>query len=125
VVTAVNYNIPVKWFILNNQKLAMISDLQDLMFKGREIASEFINPDFVKLAEAMGAVGLRITRPEDIKPVVQQALEIKRPTVIDVNIDPSEMPSYDARAEAIARAWGTSAPFFAKLKMIPQILKRM
>lgn len=125
IVTAVNYNIPVKWFILNNQKLAMISDLQNLMFKGRKIASEFINPDFVKLAEAMGAVGLRITRPEDIKPVVQQALENNRPTVIDVNIDPSEMPSYDARAEAMARAWGTSPPLFAKLKMIPQILKRM
>lgn len=125
VVTAVNYNIPVKWFILNNQKLAMISDLQDLMFKGRKIASEFINPDFVKLAEAMGAVGLRIARSEDIKPVVQQALENHRPTVIDVNIDPDEMPSYDARAEAIVRAWGTSPPLFAKLKMIPQILKRM
>ena len=94
------------------------------MFKGRKIASEFINPDFAKLAEAMGAVGLRITRPEDIKPVVQQALENNRPTVIDVNIDPSEIPSYDARAEAIVRAWGTSAPLFAKLKMIPQVLKR-
>ncbi len=125
VVTAVNYNIPVKWFILNNQKLAMISDLQNLMFKGRRIASEFINPDFVKLAEAMGAVGLRITQPEDIKPVVQQALENKRPTVIDVNIDPEEIPSYDARAEAMSRAWGTSPPLFAKLKLIPQILKRM
>jgi len=124
VATAVNYNIPVKWFIFNNQKLAMINDLQNFMFKGRKIASEFINPDFAKLAEAMGAVGLRITRPEDIKPVVQQALENNRPTVIDVNIDPSEIPSYDARAEAIVRAWGTSAPLFAKLKMIPQVLKR-
>jgi thiamine pyrophosphate-dependent acetolactate synthase large subunit-like protein len=102
----------------------MISDLQNVMFKGRKIASEFINPDFVKLAEAMGAVGLRITRTEDIKPVVQQVLENNRPTVIDVNIDPDEIPSYDARAEAMARAWGTSAPLFAKLKMIPQVLKR-
>ncbi len=125
VVTAVNFDIPVKWFIFNNQKLAMISDLQNVMFKGRKIASEFVNPDFVKLAEAMGAVGLRITRPEDIKPVVKQALENNRPTVIDVNIDPDEVPSYDARAEAISRAWGTSAPIFAKLKMIPQVLKRM
>jgi acetolactate synthase-1/2/3 large subunit len=124
VVTAVNYNIPVKWFIFNNQKLAMISDLQDVMFKGRKIASEYINPDYVKFAEAMGAVGLRITRPEDIKPVVQQALENRRPTIIDVNIDPDEMPSYDARAEAMSRAWGTSAPFFAKLKLIPHVLKR-
>ncbi|MFC1924509.1 thiamine pyrophosphate-dependent enzyme, partial [Chloroflexota bacterium] len=125
VVTAVNYGIPVKWFIFNNQKLAMIGDLQNIMFKGRRIASEFINPDFVRLAEAMGAVGLRITGPEDIRPVVQQALENNRPTVIDVNIDVNEMPPFDARAEAISRAWGASAPLFAKLKMIPQLLKRM
>jgi acetolactate synthase-1/2/3 large subunit len=124
VVTAINYEIPVKWFVLNNQKLAMISDLQNVLFKGRRIASEYINPDFPKLAEAMGAVGLRITKPEDIKPVVQQALQNNRPTVVDVVIDPEEMPSYDARAEAMARAWGTSAPIFAKLKMIPEILKR-
>jgi acetolactate synthase-1/2/3 large subunit len=45
VVTAVNYNIPVKWFVLNNQSLAMIKDLQKLMFGGRKIASEFVNPD--------------------------------------------------------------------------------
>ncbi len=125
VVTAVNYNIPVKWFIFNNQKLAMISDLQNLMFKGRRIASEFINPDFAKLAEAMGAVGLRISRPEDIRPVVEQALGNDRPTVVDVEIDPAELPSYDARAEAMARAWGTSPPLFAKLKLIPQLIKRM
>ncbi|MBN1190114.1 MAG: thiamine pyrophosphate-binding protein [Dehalococcoidales bacterium] len=124
VITAVNYKIPVKWFILNNQKLAMIGDLQNVMFKGRTIASEFINPDFVKLAESMGAAGLRISRPEDIQPVVQQALENDRPTVVDVIIDPDEMPSYDARAEAMARAWGTSAPLLAKLRMIPEILKR-
>ena len=125
VVTAVNYNIPVKWFIFNNQKLAMVADLQDVIFKGRRIASEFVNPDFAKMAEAMGAVGLRITRPEEIADTVRQAIDNGRPTVIDVSMDPGEMPSYDARAEAISRAWGTSAPLFAKLKMIPQILKRM
>jgi len=124
VITAVNYNIPVKWFIFNNQGFAMIGDLQNIMFKGRKISSEFINPDFVKLAEAMGAVGLRITKPDEIKPVVEQALSNDRPTVIDVHIDVSEVPSFDARAEAMARAWGTSASFYAKLKMLPEILKR-
>ncbi len=125
VVTAVNYNIPVKWFIFNNQKLAMVSDLQDVLFKGRRIASEFVNPDFAKLAEAMGAVGMRISKPEDIAGTVRSALSNGRPTVVDVSMDPTEMPSYDARAEAISRAWGTSVPFFAKLKLIPQLLKRM
>jgi acetolactate synthase-1/2/3 large subunit len=125
VVTAVNYNIPVKWFIFNNRKLAMVADLQDVIFKGRRIASEFVNPDFVKMAEAMGAVGLKITRPDEIAGTVRQALDNGRPTVVDVAMDPDEMPSYDARAEAISRAWGTSAPLFAKLKMIPQVLKRL
>ncbi len=125
VVTAVNYNIPVKWFILNNSELAMVGDLQDILFDGRRVASEFINPDFVKLAQAMGAVGLRITKPEEVGPVVREALANGRPTVVDIPIDPKEVPPFDARAEAITRAWGTSAPLLKKLKMIPQLLKRM
>jgi thiamine pyrophosphate-dependent acetolactate synthase large subunit-like protein len=105
----------------------MVKDAQDIMFKGRRISAEFVNPDFVKLAEAMGAVGLRISKPDEIEPVVKQALENKRPTVIDVIIDTKEAPSYDARVEAMARSWGisNSAPFFAKLKKIPEFIKRM
>ena len=125
VVTAVNYNIPVKWFVMNNQSLAMIKDLQKIMFGGRKIASEFINPDFVKLAESMGAVGLRITSPDDISPVVREALTNKRPTVVDVIIDPDEAPSFDARAEAMTRAWGSSASLFQKIKLIPEVIKRL
>ncbi len=125
VVTAVNYGIPVIWFVLNNQSLAMIADLQKIIFGGRKIASEFKNPDFVKLAEAMGAVGLRITRPEEVEPVVKEAIKNRKPTVIDVLIDPNEAPPFDARAEAITKASGTSASLFQKLKMIPKLLKRM
>jgi acetolactate synthase-1/2/3 large subunit len=124
VATAVNYNIPVKWFILNNQSLAMIKDLQNIMFGGRKIASEFINPDFVKLAEAFGAIGLRITQPDEIEEKVTEALKNNHPTVIDVLIDPDEAPSFDARAEAMTRAWGTSASLFQKLKLIPELVKR-
>jgi acetolactate synthase I/II/III large subunit len=125
VATAVNYNIPVIWFILNNQSLAMISDLQNLMFGGRRTASQFVNPDFVKFAEAMGAVGLRISSPDEVGPIVQEALRNNRPTVVDVLIDPDEVPSFDARAEAMTRAWGTSAPLLEKLKLIPQLIKRL
>ena len=125
VATAVNYNIPVIWFILNNQTLGMISDLQNLLFGGRRISSEFINTDFVKFAEAMGAAGLRITQPDEVESVVNEALRNNRPTVVDVLIDPDEAPSFDARAEATTRAWGTSAPLFKKLKFLPQLLKRM
>ena len=123
VVTAVNYNIPVKWFILNNSELAMVADLQDILFKGRRIASEFINPDFAA-SPGDGAVGLRITSRRDWA-VIREALTNGRPTVVDIPIDPTEVPPFDARAEAITRAWGTSAPLLKKLKMIPQLLKRM
>jgi acetolactate synthase-1/2/3 large subunit len=125
VATAVNYNIPVIWFILNNQTLGMISDLQNLMFGGRRISTEFINPDFVKFAEAMGAAGLRITQADEVESVVNEALRNNRPTVVDVLIDPDEVPSFDARAEATTKAMGTSAPLFKKLKFLPQLLKRM
>jgi acetolactate synthase-1/2/3 large subunit len=125
VVTAVNYGIPVKWFILNNQSLAMIKDIQKLMFGGRKIASEFVNPDFVKLAEAMGAVGLRITQPDEIEETVTEAIQNGRPTVVDVLVDPDEAPSFDARAEAMTRAWGTSASLFQKLKLVPDLIKRL
>jgi acetolactate synthase-1/2/3 large subunit len=125
VVTAVNYNIPVKWFILNNQALAMIRDIQDIIFKGRRISTEFVNPDFVKLAEAMGAVGYRITNPSEIESTVKETLGNGRPTVIDVQIDPNEVPSFDARADAMTRAWGAAAPIYTKLKRIPELLKRV
>lgn len=124
VVTAVNYNIPVKWFIFNNQALAMIRDIQDNVFKGRRVSSDLVNPDFVKLAEAMGAVGYRIQKPSEIETTVKEALSNDRPTVVDCQIDPHEVPSFDARAEAIVRAMGISSPLSTKLKYIPELLKR-
>jgi acetolactate synthase-1/2/3 large subunit len=124
IVTAVNYDIPVKWFIMNNSTLGMIRDTQDQLFGGKRIASDFLNPDFVQLAEAMGAVGLRIERPEEIAEVTEAALNNSRPTVVDVRIDPDEAPSFDARAEAMIRAWGVKPSVYQKLKMIPEVMKR-
>lgn len=124
VVTAVNYNIPVKWFIMNNSTLGMIKDTQDVLFNKRRISINFINPDFVKLAESMGAAGLRIEKPEEIVEVTKEALSNDKPTVVDVVIDPDEAPSFDARAEAMVRAWGVQPSLFQKLKMIPEVLRR-
>ncbi|MBD3207279.1 hypothetical protein GF319_13190, partial [Candidatus Bathyarchaeota archaeon] len=124
VVTAVNYNIPVKWFIMNNSTLGMIKDTQDVLFNKRRISVNFVNPDFVKLAESMGAVGLRIEKPNEVVEVTKEALSNDKPTVIDVVIDPDEAPSFDARAEAMVRAWGVQPSLFQKLKMIPEALRR-
>ena len=125
VMTAVNYDVPVKWFILNNSSLAMIRDTQDVLFNGRRFNADFINPDYVKLAESMGAVGLRVEKPDMIQEIAKQALDNGRPTLVDVLIDPEEAPSFDARAEAMTRAWGLQAGIWQKIKLIPEILKRL
>jgi acetolactate synthase-1/2/3 large subunit len=125
VMTAVNYDVPVKWFILNNNSLAMIRDTQDVLFDGRRFNADFINPDYVKLAESMGAVGLRVEKPDEIDEITKQALDNGRPTLVDVIIDPEEAPSFDARAEAMTRAWGLQAGIWQKIKLIPEILKRL
>lgn len=125
VVTAVNYDVPVKWFIMNNSTLGMIKDTQDVLFKGRTFNTDFINPDYVKLAESMGAVGLRATKPDEIMDVTKEALDNGSPTIVDIVIDPDEAPSFDARAEAMARAWGVQAGIWQKIKLIPEALKRL
>ncbi len=125
VMTAVNYDVPVKWFILNNSSLAMIRDTQDVLFNGRRFNADFINPDYVKLAESMGAIGLRVEKPDEIQEITKQALDNGRPTLVDVLIDPEEAPSFDARAEAMTRAWGLQAGIWQKIKLIPEILKRL
>jgi thiamine pyrophosphate-dependent acetolactate synthase large subunit-like protein len=125
VVTAVNYDVPVKWFIMNNSTLGMIKDTQDVLFKGRKFNTDFINPDYVKLAESMGAVGLRATKPDEIMDVTKEALDNGRPTIVDIVIDADEAPSFDARAEAMARAWGVQAGIWQKIKLIPEVLKRL
>ncbi len=125
IVTAVNYDLPVKWFIMNNSTLGMIKDTQNVLFQGRKFNTDFINPDFVKLAEAMGAVGYRVEQPGELEDVARQALENERPTIVDIVIDAEEAPSFDARAEAMTRAWGVQAGIWQKIKLIPEIIKRL
>jgi len=88
----VQYQLPVKVAILNNGCLGMVRQWQEF-FYGKRYASvslEGISPDFVKLAEAYGAVGLRATRPEEVVPILQQAFSTKKPVIIDFVVDPEE-----------------------------------
>jgi acetolactate synthase-1/2/3 large subunit len=83
--TAVAYNLPIKVAILNNGYLGMVRQWQELMWNRRYSQTD-INvgtPDFVKLAEAYGALGLRATRPEEVRPVLEQAIATPKPVVID------------------------------------------
>ena len=89
--TAVQYNLPVKVAILNNHCLGMVRQWQQLFCHQRYSHTIFeVVPDFVKLAEAYGAVGLRATKPEEVEPVIREALATPRPVVMDFVVDQNE-----------------------------------
>ena len=89
--TAVQYNLPVKIAIINNNFLGMIRQWQELFYHKRYSFSEMnVNPDFVKLAEAYGAVGLRAKDPDDVVPVIERALSINKPVIMDFIVDKEE-----------------------------------
>ena len=90
--TVVQYQLPVKVAILNNGYLGMVRQWQEFFYGKRyaTVSLEGISPDFVKLAEAYGAVGLRATRPEEVVPILQQAFSTKKPVIIDFVVDPEE-----------------------------------
>jgi len=85
--TAVVEKLPVKVFVINNRFHGMVRQWQDLFYEGR-YASSYLNtvPDFVKLAEAYGAAGVRIDKVGDVDAGVQEALSINGPVVVDVQV---------------------------------------
>ena len=89
--TIAHYGLPVKVVILNNLYLGMIRQWQEL-FYGRRYSQSDMNhaPDFVKLAEAYGIKGLRATKPEEVKRVLQEGLETPGPVVMDFHVEPEE-----------------------------------
>jgi len=89
--TAMQYRLPVKVFILNNEYMGMVRQWQELLYGGRYSESYTDSlPDFVKLAESYGAVGLRATKPSEVDDVIEEMLNNERFTVADIVIDKSE-----------------------------------
>jgi len=107
--TAVERKLPVKVAILNNGFLGMVRQWQEMFFDHRYSSTVLGpgNPDFVKVAEAYGACGLRVTEPSQVRPVIDEALACDGPVVIDFRIDPEEnvFPMVPA-GEAIHRMRG-------------------
>ena len=93
--TAVMNDIPVKVAILNNGCLGMVRQWQELFFEKRYSATILgrTSPDFVKLAEAYGAVGLRATKPSEVESVIRAALATDRPCIMDFIVNPAEKVS--------------------------------
>ena len=89
--TAVQYRLPVKIFVLNNEYMGMVRQWQELLHGGRysETYSESL-PDFVKLAEAFGGVGLRATKPDEVDGLITEMLASDKPVIADVCVDKTE-----------------------------------
>lgn len=91
--TAVEYEVPLKIAIMNNQCLGMVRQWQELFFNKRYSHSILKkgNPDFVKLAESYGAVGLRATNPKEMDEILEQAMAVNdRPVVMDFQVEEHE-----------------------------------
>jgi acetolactate synthase I/II/III large subunit len=105
--TAVQYRLPIKVFILNNRYMGMVRQWQELLHGGR-YSESYVDalPDFVKLAEAFGGVGLRASKPSEMDDVIKAMLKTDKPTIVDVAVDPAEncfpmVPSGAAHNEMI------------------------
>ena len=90
--TAVNFKIPVKVIVMNNNALGMVRQWQSLFYECR-YAETTLNraTDFVKLAEAFGGTGFRVEKPEELQEVLEKALATDGPVIIDYKIDSDEM----------------------------------
>ena len=85
--TAKQYNCPVKIAILNNSYLGMVRQWQELFYDKRYASTVMeITPDFVKLAEAYGALGLRATKKNEVVPVIEKALAANNVVIMDFSI---------------------------------------
>jgi len=89
--TAVQYNLPIKIFILNNQYMGMVRQWQELLHEKNysESYSEAL-PDFVKLAEAYGCVGIRAKNPNELDEKINEMINIDKPVIFDCLVDQDE-----------------------------------
>ena len=90
--TCMQYGLPVKIVSLNNRSLGMVRQWQDMIYSGRHSCSYMESlPDFVKLAESYGHIGVRIDHPSELEEKLKEAFAHKdRLVFIDINVDESE-----------------------------------
>jgi len=89
--TAVQHRLPIKIFIINNQYMGMVRQWQELLHGGRYSESYTAAlPDFVKLAEAYHAVGIRCDKPGDLDDAIREMINVPKPVIFDCVVDPAE-----------------------------------
>jgi acetolactate synthase-1/2/3 large subunit len=105
--TAAQYRLPIKIFIINNQYMGMVRQWQELLHGGRYSESYTAAlPDFVKLAEAYHAVGIRCEKPGELDAAIREMIDVKKPVIFDCVVDQNEncfpmIPSGRAHNEMI------------------------
>ncbi|WFS02818.1 acetolactate synthase 3 large subunit [Rhizobium tumorigenes] len=84
---AVQHDAPIKIFILNNQYMGMVRQWQQLLH-GNRLSNSYTEamPDFVKLADAYGGVGLRVEKPGDLDATIQEMIDVRRPVIVDCRV---------------------------------------
>ncbi|HWF97445.1 MAG TPA: acetolactate synthase 3 large subunit [Xanthobacteraceae bacterium] len=89
--TAVQHRLPIKVFIINNKYMGMVRQWQELLHGGRYSESYMdALPDFVKLAEAYHAVGIRCEKPVDLDDAIREMIGVEKPVIFDCVVDPAE-----------------------------------
>ena len=88
--TAVNYELPVNIAVLNNGFLGMVRQWQELFYNHRYSYTELSNPDFVKIAEAYGASGTRVTSKSELRPALEEAIRNSKPVMLDFVVEREE-----------------------------------
>jgi len=104
--TAVNYNLPIVWVVFNDGRLNMVHMAQGISYQERYVASTMKNPDFVAWARAFGARGYRVVAPGHIGEAIGRACEQPGPAVVELHIDPEELPPLKPRSLLMAREMG-------------------
>ena len=113
-VTAVRYEWPVTVVVFNNATLGFVKmEMEATGYAEYHDATDLVNPDFAKLAEACGGLGFTVREPHEIKPAIEEALASRKPCVIDAFVNPNELTMPPKIAPA--QAWGFS---ISKLKEI-------
>jgi acetolactate synthase-1/2/3 large subunit len=88
--TIVEYELPIKFAIINNNHLGMVRQWQHLYYEDNLQSVSLFQPDFVKLAQAFGMAGIKVTEKSDVEPAIEKALEHPGPVVIDFEVEQHE-----------------------------------
>ncbi len=87
----VDYNLPVKLFVLNNGYLGMVRQLQQNFYESRFSETKISNPDFIKLADAYGIKSIRVAQSNAILPALEEAFAVKGPVLVEFLVEPLEV----------------------------------